>query len=165
MANYFIFSQTTDCYLEKIAKNENEKDYFLKFFPRGRAVECNDSEFSDVKLGLKICILNTEGNIEIKNNPETYLFTETVDTFVVEKSLEDLQKQFKDNINIQIQAILNSINYNLDYTETDKTDWNTYLSKLKSIDINSVNFPLEKSFQTWFLEQEGVPSKNILELL
>jgi hypothetical protein len=165
MANYFIFAKTINNGISKIAENDSEKNYFLRFFPEGKAVECNDNDFVSVKKGLKTCSLDESGNVILTNNTEQFSFTENIvdpitnENLVVNNTLDELQKNFKISINNQISVVSNYIiNYPNDVV------WNSYLNKLKLINVNNVNFPIEKSFQTWFLEQENVPDKALLQL-
>ena len=165
MAYYFIFSGLKNCQVEKITENDSEKNYFLKFFPQGKFVECSNIDFINVQKALKNSFLDESGNIVLKDNREKFLFSysfiddRTQETVTINTTLIDLQKNFKSIIDNQILAVSN---YLVSYP--NDVDWSAYLSKLKSIDINSINFPIEKSFQSWFLEQEGVPNKSILQL-
>jgi hypothetical protein len=165
MASYFIFANLKNCQVEKITENSIKKDYFLKFFPEGKSVECTDTDFNDVKTTLKKCFLDENGNVVLKDNDEKFLFSQTFrdpitnEDLVLNFSLDSLQKKFKFHIDNQINAISNYlVNYPNDSV------WKNYLNKLKSININNINFPIEKPFQAWFLEQEGVPNEGFLQL-
>jgi len=165
MANYFIFAKLKNCPIEKIAENSVEKDYFLKFFPEGKSVECSSTDFISVQKTIKNCFLDENGNVVLKDNDEKFLFSQTFkdpitnEDSVQNSTLDGLQIRFKFHINTQINSVSG-------YTNNYPNDvvWSTYLNKLKSIDVNTINFPIEKSFQTWFLEQEGVPNKGFLQL-
>ena len=165
MAKYFIFANQKNCKAEKIAESDLEKNYFLKFFPEGKSVECTDTDFNNVKTTLKNCFLDENGNVIFKDNIEKFVLSQTIkdeltgEDIIINTSIANLQKIFKSHIDSQINSISNYlINYPNDSV------WNNYLNKLKSINIYNINFPIEKPFQTWFLEQEGVPSKGFLQL-
>jgi phosphorylcholine metabolism protein LicD len=165
MANYFIFAKTINIGVSKIAENDSEKNYFLKFFPEGKTAECNDIDFVNVKKGLKICSLDASGNVILTNNTEKFTFTDTMvdpitnENLVINRSLDQLQNNFKIIMNNQITEVSSYVN-----NYPNDVVWNSYLNKLKSINVNNVNFPIEKSFQTWFLEQENVPDRGLLQL-
>jgi len=165
MASYFIFAKTVNEGVAKIAENDSEKNYFLRFFPEGKAVECNNTDFVSVQKGLKICSLDENGNVVLKDNTEKFVFVENIidpitnENMVINRSLANLQKKFKRDLDNQITLVSNYItNYSNDVV------WCSYLDKLKLININNISFPIEKSFQTWFLEQENVPNKSLLQV-
>lgn len=165
MINYFIFSKEKNCRVEKIAENDFEKNYFLQFFPEGKSVECTNIEFTDVKKGLKNCFLDESGNVILKENNEKFLFSTTFkddltnENIIINRTLIQLQNLFKSAIDSQILTVSAYIN-----NYPNDVIWSNYLNKLKSIDINNIDFPIEKSFQAWFLEQEEVPNKSLLQL-
>jgi hypothetical protein len=165
MINYFIFSKEKNCRIEKIAENDFEKNYFLQFFPEGKSVECTNIEFTDVKKGLKNCFLDESGNVILKENNEKFLFSTTFkddltnENIIINRTLIQLQNLFKSAIDSQILTVSAYIN-----NYPNDVIWSNYLNKLKSIDINNIDFPIEKSFQAWFLEQKEVPNKSILQL-
>ena len=167
MAYYFIFAKLSNCSLEKIADNDAEKSKLEKFFSEGKSVECNATDFNNVKTFLKKCSLDSNGNVVLEDSGESFIFSKDItdeltnENITITYSESDLQKRFQSIIDAQIEQVSNYIAAN---SSNADTDWKTYLDKLKSINVSSLTFPIDKPFQSWFLEQEGVPNKSILQL-
>jgi hypothetical protein len=144
---YFIFNKNSDNLentLYRIAENEfdlnnlniNQNDY--------KIIEVDQINFNNVKFITKIAL---------KYNNNTITYSDVMISFQKE-SLNDYVLDFKNSIK---QFINNNSNHIL------LSRWNSYYNQLNSLNLNSINYPLNKSLEQYFSDL-GQSSLNPLQL-
>tara|TARA_R100001086_G_C11738287_1_gene231717 strand:- start:132 stop:608 length:477 start_codon:yes stop_codon:yes gene_type:complete len=157
MAKHAIFNQSGD--FLHLAESDSEKDSLSnKVWPAYLTKEISDQLFEDVANSQKFLKLESDNSMT-----ETENAVPSGDPIFENETVENQKTHFTDTIKSQISLIEDFININS--THSDLSIWQDYLSKLESINIDSISFPVSNnSFQQWFNSQPGYPSKNIFQL-
>jgi hypothetical protein len=146
--SYFIFIKNLDNIegsLYKIAENEsdlnnlniNKNDY--------KIIEDSQINFDLVKYGNKI-------SIKYNNNTITYI--DCINLFTEKKQLQNYIDNFKNIIKM--------------FTDNNPSHpllnrWNDYYNQVNSLNLDSITYPLNKSLEQYFKDQNQV-SLNTLQL-
>jgi hypothetical protein len=147
--SFFIFTKNFDnisgSFLYRIAENQddlnnlniNQSDY--------KIIEDSQENFNAVKYGTKI--INKYNNNEIFYNNQT-------PKFLNKEKLQEHIYGLCTPINDFLYSNKNHSQYN---------QWNNYKNQLDSLNLNNVEYPLNKSLEQYFNDL-GQPSYNILQL-
>jgi hypothetical protein len=145
---YFIFSGNLDNVngtLAKIAEDQTHLNNSTIVLFNTKIIEDSSSNFDDNKYGNKI-IRSYTGDI---------INYEIVNTIISSK--EEIIKyieNYKSSIKSYLDNNPNHIYFNI---------WNDYYNQLNSFDVNSIQYPLNKSLEQYFKEQNK-PSLNPLQI-
>ena len=156
MAKHAIFNQSGN--FLHLAESDDEKNSLSnKVWPAYLTKEISDQLFEDVANSQKFLALDGDSMTETENA------IPSGDPVFADETVENQKINFTDSIKSQISLIEDFIDTNP--THSDLSIWQDYLSKLESIKIDSISFPVSNnSFQQWFNSQPGYPSKNIFQL-
>ena len=156
MAKHAIFNQSGS--FLHLAESDSEKDSLIEYsYPTHLTKEISDQLFEDVANFQKFISLDGD------SITETASAIPSGDPVFADETVENQKINFTDSIKSQISLIEDFIDTNP--THSDLSIWQDYLSKLESINIDSISFPVSNnSFQQWFNSQPGYPSKNIFQL-
>ena len=139
MAKHFIFN--SDGTLWKIAASDEAKNSLMPRANEGSVSKSvSDTDWNAVAKFEKYA--NLSGDTISYNDDVPAIDKETFDSFL------------SNQINFVQAYITNNPN---------DSEWSNYLDNLKSIDSESITFPVD-NFQKWFNSQSGFSSKSILEL-
>jgi hypothetical protein len=142
---YFIFTKSNCLY--RIAENQidfdnlniNDSDYII--------VQDSQQKFDSLRLRTHECS-------RLENNSFNIL---PIDSIYYPNNSDKLKK-YIENILINIEAFLSSNPNDIAFTK-----WKNYRDQLFSFDVNSVTFPMNKSLEQYFSDN-NLPSLNILQL-
>lgn len=145
---YFIFQKNLDNVegtLYRIAENQSDFNNLNIIDSDYKIIQDSQENFNDVKLNIKKVI---------KYNGNTIIFSQNFPSF--EKKL--VMQYYIEECKFQVKRFLdnnpNHVYFNL---------WNNYYTQLTSFDLDSINYPFEKSLEQHFNDL-GQPSYNILQL-
>lgn len=144
---YFIFTKNLDnvsgtlCF---IAGNETDLNNLNINKQNYHIIEVSNEDFNSAKLGEKY--------VE-KYNGNTITYLDTIQNFD-KNSLKKYIDNFKENIKNFLDLNKNHSTYNT---------WNNYLTQLNNLNLNSINYPLNKSLEKYFSDL-GQPSLHPLQL-
>ena len=148
MAKHAIFNE--DGYFLKLAESDSEKNSLSG--PTLTAKSITDTLFTEIAEGKKTVSLSGDTVSETSSG-----------TDFASESAADQKLIFQECIADQKKQVENFIESNSGHS--DLATWQTYLSKLNEVDVESISFPVSNnSFQNWFNSQSGYPSKNIFQL-
>jgi hypothetical protein len=128
-----------------IAETQNDLDNLNIIKTDYKIIEISNNDFNLVKLNNKE-VLKYNDNNEVFFNNLQFAFNES-----------ELEKHIE-NFKVKIKKFLdNNPNHPL------LSRWNDYYNQLISLNLNSINYPLNKSLEQYFNDL-GQPSYNILQL-
>ena len=135
MAYLILRKENLDYPLYKIAFNEEslnnlniiKEDYIIKGI--------TNEEFEFLQLNVKTVKSYINSNIEYEN------------IFISFKEIKDLNFHIKQ----EIKCIKNFLDNNPNHIHFQK--WNDYVDQLKNFDTSTISYPLEKSLEQYFKEQ------------
>lgn len=145
--SYFIFQKNQEnisISLYRISETEIDLNNLNITKDDYKIIEDSQTNFNFVKLGLKL--VDKYDN----NNNITYL---DVTTTYNEKRLKEYILDYKTNIQLFLENNKNHIFYN---------KWNNYLTQLRSLDLNTIIFPILSLEQ--YYDNLGQPVLNPLQL-
>jgi hypothetical protein len=147
--SFFIFTKNFDnisgSFLYRIAENQDDLNNLNINQSEYKIIEDSQENFNAVKYGTKI--INKYNNNEIFYNNQTPKFL----------NKEKLQEHIY-GLCIPINDFLYSNKNHSQYNQ-----WNNYKNQLTSLNLNSIEYPLNKSLEQYFNDL-GQPSYNILQL-
>jgi hypothetical protein len=137
--SYFIFLNDMDNIegsLYRIAENQSDLNNLNINKSIYKIIEESQSNFEDVKYGIKRPIKYNGQTITYSNEPVSCLtfFNKKEDLFYYIKSIKEAIQQFK-NLN------QNHPSFNL---------WNQYYNQLNSLNLNNITYPLNKTLEQYF---------------
>ena len=144
---YLIFlknSDNLDGTLFKIAENDTDLNNLCNV-NLYKVISVAENEFNQVKYG-------TKDPIKYLNDQITYL--DIPKTFSNKERLNNYITSFKNQLNTSISNYPNHPSVNF---------WNTYLNQLNNLNLDTIEYPLNKSLEQYFNDL-GQPSLNILQL-
>ena len=144
---YLIFlknSDNLDGTLFKIAENDTDLNNLCNV-NLYKVISVAENEFNQVKYG-------TKDPIKYLNDQITYL--DIPKTFSNKERLNNYITSFKNQLNTSISNYPNHPSVNF---------WNTYLNQLNNLNLDTIEYPLNKSLEQYFNDL-GQPSYNILQL-
>jgi len=145
---YFIFLKNFDGIentLYRIAENQFDLNNLNINQSNYKIIEDLQINFDSVKYGTK--------NV-IKYNDNIITYEDTFTFFEKKENLNDYVLNYKNNIN---QFLKNNKNHQL------FNRWNNYYTQLNNLDLNSIEYPLNKSLEQYFKDQ-NLPSLNPLQI-
>jgi outer membrane protein OmpA-like peptidoglycan-associated protein len=165
MSKYIIFAEANS-EADKIAETEADKNYFEKMFSGCivKTVADDSADFAAVKTGAKIAKIDASETLSFVDNVEKFR-TSTTMTDVdsgEEITFTDDEANVKAALQSHIDRHKEAVKAYLD-NNTD-ANWQTYYDKLDALNVSSITLPIDKPFQQWFQEQDGVPNLSILSL-
>ena len=147
--SFFIFTKNFDnisgSFLYRIAENQDDLNNLNINQSEYKIIEDSQENFNAVKYGTKI--INKYNNNEIFYNNQTPKFL----------NKEKLQEHIY-GLCIPINDFLYSNKNHSQYNQ-----WNNYKNQLTSLNLNSIEYPLNKSLEQYFNDL-GQPSYSILQL-
>lgn len=146
--SYLIFLKNCDNIentLHKIAENESDLNNLNIIKSDYKIIEISQDNFNEVKFGLKRPIKYNNDNI----------------TFIDITPIYNDKIVLKTEIEMQVNSIRSFLENNLN--NSLYTRWNNYSNQLKSLNLDTVSYPLKKSLEKYFNDL-GQPSFNILQL-
>jgi hypothetical protein len=146
--SFFIFLKNLDNIegtLFKIAENQSDLNNLNIIIDYYKIIEDSQDNFNLVKYGNKSVI---------KHNNNTIFFIDISISFARKEQLQDYINNFKKQIK---EFIDNNHNHPL------WNQWNNYYSQLNTLDLSSITYPLNKSLEQYFKDQ-NLPSLNPLQL-
>lgn len=148
---YFLFNKNLDNVegsLYKIAENQSDLNNLNIDKLNYKIIEDSQSNFDSVKYGTKIIkSYNNNNNINYADLSYEFKFTKK----------QELQDYIEKVIN-QIKCFLDNNKNHLLFN-----NWNNYYNQLKSLDLDSISYPLGKSLEQYFKDQ-NLLSLNPLQL-
>jgi len=145
---YFIFIKDLDNTLEtlsRIVENDSDLNSLNIIQSDYKIIEVSQENFNLVKF-------NKKKPCKYNGNDITY---EDINIYFNEKViLNSYVEMFKKNIKHFLELNTRSLVFN---------KWNDYYNQLNSLDLNTINFPLNKSLEEYFSDL-GQPSFNPLQL-
>jgi hypothetical protein len=135
--SYFIFLPNLDNQggsLYRIAENESDLNNLNILQSDYKIIEDTQSNFDFVKYGTKLA----------KYNNDTIIYTDQTISFA---SREQLQQYIIFTINVIKQFTNNNPNHPLFNL------WNDYINQLNTLNFSSITFPLNKSLEQYFKDQ------------
>ena len=154
MAKYGIFFENV-CL--KIATDENNRDYLMARIKYSVAKEITDEQFNAVGNDRMNLHLDDDGNILATSRTNSLSEAGGIETGVTD------QAAFCQEI-IDFQSSLLKSYMRSNQGQPDFDIWQDYQNKLNEVDVTTMTFPMEQTFQEWFNSQEGYPQKFILQL-
>jgi hypothetical protein len=163
--SYFIFTKDSDNVegtLHKIAENQFELDNINIDKNSYKIIEDSQSNFDLVKY-------NNKSVSKYNNNIITYIDCEIffkdfilTDSKTGEQTVGYTAKQF-------LKDYIEKVKYQIkQFTDNNKnhvlfSKWDNYYNQLNSLNLNSIEFPLNKSLEQYFKDQ-NLPSLNTLQI-
>jgi alpha-L-arabinofuranosidase len=147
---YFLFNKNLDNVegsLYKIAENQSDLNNLNIDKLNYKIIEDSQSNFDSVKYGTKIIKGYNNNNINYADLFYEFKFTKK----------QELQDYIEKVIN-QIKCFLDNNKNHLLFN-----NWNNYYNQLKSLDLDSISYPLGKSLEQYFKDQ-NLLSLNPLQL-
>jgi alpha-L-arabinofuranosidase len=147
---YFLFNKNLDNVegsLYKIAENQSDLNNLNIDKLNYKIIEDSQSNFDSVKYGTKIIKGYNNNNINYADLSYEFKFTKK----------QELQDYIEKVIN-QIKCFLDNNKNHLLFN-----NWNNYYNQLKSLDLDSISYPLGKSLEQYFKDQ-NLLSLNPLQL-
>jgi len=145
---YFIFAKNFDNLegsIYKIAENQTDLNNLAIHQENYKIIEISQPDFDSVKYGLKLII---------KYNNDAITYQDYSYSFLKKEYLVADVDQFKSRIKNFLNNNANSPLY---------TRWNDYYNQLNSLNTNDIEFPLNKSLEQYFKDQNK-SSLNPLQL-
>jgi len=153
MAKYGFFINNS-CI--SIAESEEEKNFLSPLLIGSVVKTLTDEQFTNAKNYKSLLTLNNDA-IEENFHMFHYLNNSELD---VEHEKSIIKHFIQKNALVKIKNWL-SANRSAD----NFSYWNDYKTKLESVDVDSISFPLSyETFQEWFNNQPGYPQKSPLQL-
>jgi hypothetical protein len=146
--SFFIFSKDLDNItgtLSRIAENEFDLNNLNIMKSVYKIIEESQENFNFVKFNKKYP-LKYNGDIIVFEDSNIY-FEEKIDLF---NYIETFKKQIKNFLELNPQSLV-----------FDK--WNNYYNQLNNLNLNTIEFPLNKSLEEYFNDL-GQPSLSHLQL-
>jgi len=145
---YFIFLKNQDNemgVLHRIAENESDLNSLNIIKSEYKIIEDSQINFENVKYNIKNAV---------KYNGNTITYLDSTFDFSNKKILLNYISSIKLNIKNFLDNNKNNPLFNT---------WNNYYNQLDTLDLDSINYPLNKSLEQYFNEQ-GQLSLNTLQL-
>ena len=136
-----------------VAESEEEKNT-LSAFKEGAVIKTlTEDQFNNVKNLKSTLTLNGENVEETFMDDAVYYNNASINAEEAKNEINELiQNRFLPQVTAYCLA------------NPDDTYWADYKQKLEEVDIASLTFPLSyETFQEWFNNQSGYPSKSILQ--
>jgi hypothetical protein len=146
--SYFIFLKNYDNIqgsIYRIAENESDLNNLNIEKSIYKIINVSQTDFDDVKYGLKAIEKYNNDNVVILNNP---------DISTTKNELQIYIQNFKRSIEQFINSNKNHVLFNV---------WNNYYNQLNNLNLDSIQYPLNKSLEQYFKDQ-NLPSLNPLQL-
>jgi len=145
--SYFIFAKNLENIpgtIYKIAENEFDLNNLNIFQSDYKIIE-DSQNFNDVKYGNKL---------PLKYNGNTITFiNQTISYF--------LKTELQNYVNNNKSSIKHFLDINPNHQLFNR--WNNYFNQLNNLNLDSINYPLNKSLEQYFNDL-AQPSYNILQL-
>jgi hypothetical protein len=145
---YFIFAKNFDDLegsIYRIAENQTDLNNLGIHQENYKIIEVSQSDFDSVKYGAKLIIKYNNDDITYQDYSYSFLKKEHL--------ISDIN-EFKRKIKTFLNSNTNSPLY---------ARWNDYYNQLNSLNINDIEFPLNKSLEQYFKDQNK-SSLNPLQL-
>jgi hypothetical protein len=146
MATYFIFSKDTN-QLSNIADSEEKKNNFISNQTIYKVVEATESQYNDVRLGLKTAQLNNDILSVIDFTSDSF------EVIINTRPIEQIKKQLKIFIQIEISNLNSKGIYDSEYENA-----------LKAIDVDSLDSIPNQTVPNWVLSQINIPFRRPFEI-
>jgi hypothetical protein len=146
--SYFIFLKNYDNIpgsIYRIAENESDLNNLNIEKSIYKIINVAQTDFNDVKYGLKAIEKYNNDNVVILNNP---------DISTTKNELQIYIQNFKRSIEQFINSNKNHVLFNV---------WNNYYNQLNNLNLDSIQYPLNKSLEQYFKDQ-NLSSLNPLQL-
>ena len=145
---YFIFLNNTESLegtIYRIAETQSDLDNLNILKSNYKIITESTENFNSVKLGEKYPELNSDNTI-------------TFVSCISEINNKEEMQQEIDNKLYQIKNFLDSNSSHPAYTQ-----WNNYYNQIKNLDLESIPYPLDKSFEK-YLNDLGQTSLHTLQI-
>jgi len=145
---YFIFTKNLDDVegtIYRIAENQSDLNNLNIIQSNYKIIEDSQLNFDSVKYGNKTAI---------KYNDNIISYVDCINLFTEKKQLQNFINNFKNSIK---QFTDNNKNHPL------FNRWNDYGNQLDSLNLDSITYPLNKSLQQYFKDQNQI-SLSTLQL-
>ena len=159
--SYFIFTKDSDNIegtLYRIAENEYDLNNLNIDKSIYKIIEDSQSNFEAVKYGTKYAL---------KYNNNTITYEDTFPTPITDRLnkkgdiIKTASEQLNDNISSYKKKIKQFLESNPNHSLFDK--WNQYYTQLNNLNLDSIEYPLNKSLEQYFKDQNQT-SLNPLQL-
>jgi len=145
---YFIFSKDSDNVygtIYRMVENQSDLEKLNINQSNYKIIEDSQSNFDDVKYGIKHPIKYNQNTIIYENNSISFQKKEQLSQLI--DNLKLAIKQFLDNNK-------NHVSFNI---------WNNYYNQLLGLNLDNITYPLNKSLEQHFKDQNQL-SLNTLQL-
>jgi hypothetical protein len=146
--SYFIFLKNLDNIegtIYRIAENQLDLDNLNISQSAYKIIEDSQNNFNLVKYGNKF---------PIKYDSENITYIDYSISFIDKQQLQNYIDSLKKNITPFLDNNLSHPSFNI---------WNDYFNQLTSLDLDTITYPLNKSLEQYFNDQNK-PSLNPLQL-
>jgi len=158
--SYFIFSKNLDDVtgtIYRIAENQSDLNNLNIYQPVYKIIEDSQINFDAVKYGTKNVLKYNNNDIVFEDIITTFqdsLDKNNVVTKLAKEHLNDYILNFKNTIS---QFLKNNQNHQL------FNRWNDYYDQLNSLNLDSIQYPLNTSLEQYFKDQ-NLPSLHPLQI-
>jgi hypothetical protein len=135
---YFVFqndSENLEGTLYRVAENQNDLNNLNIDKNFYKIIEDSQNNFENYKYGTKLVIKYSNNSVVYEN---------TYSLFKNKESLKEYIYDLKESIKNFLKNNTTHIKYN---------DINNYLNQLESLDLNNITYPLNKSLEQYFKDQ------------
>ena len=156
---YFIFLKNHDNIentIYRIAENESDLNNLNIDQSNYKVIEDSQENFNAIKYGTKYIVKYNDNNITYENT--IIIFDDFLKNGVLVKSA-------KEYLNDYILNCKNTINQFLKNNKNHQlfNRWNDYYNQLDSLNLDSIQYPLNKSLEQYFKDQ-NLTSLNPLQI-
>jgi hypothetical protein len=163
--SYFIFTKDADNIegtICKIAENQFDLDNLNIDKNSHKIIENSQSNFDLVKY-------NSKAVLKYNNNIITYVDSQFVfedqiiinsktNEQIVTYTAKQILKDYIEKVKNQIKQFLNNNNHHVLFSK-----WDNYYNQLNNLNLDSIEFPLNKSLEQYFKDQ-NLPSLSPLQI-
>jgi hypothetical protein len=158
--SFFIFSNNSDNIegtLFKIAENQQDLNNLNIHQPDYKIIEISQVNFDAVKYGTKNVLKYNNNDIVFEDIITTFQDSVNKNNVVTKLAKEHLSDYILNCKNTISQFLKNNQNHQL------FNRWNDYYNQLNSLNLNSIQYPLNMSLEQYFKNQ-NLPSLNPLQI-
>lgn len=136
-----------------IAETDEEKNNLSNFWLGATVKTLTDDQFNDAASLKSVLSLNEGTVISTIEDDKVWYNDSSVN---VENAKTEIQNLINDRFLAKLSPYC--------YANPNDSYWADYKNKIEAVDVNSMSFPLShETFQEWFNNQTGNPTKSILQ--